>query len=356
MKLSSLWFRCGIACVVFCALLTTKLFGCMRSLASFKVPPSFRVSVWNDTNPAPGIAIEIFKDEPSVEGVKPTPVLTLQTDQDGSAEVKYLAPGVYVVATVGPGQGSAAYAVVAANHSKPSSEIKLEWPSSSAKGILRAKTLTGVLASNNPLTPFENIHAELWAAGAQKPLAVQDIGMDGHFQFKETKPGIYILRIRGQRKKARYDSQVEGDIPVELLPATKNSQEPLSLYLGMSDCGITYDSCPVPSADTLPTRRLQVYDPAGSIIRYSEYRVLNPTGAEVAAGSTGSNGIVELPLELNGMATLIVTRTGSPVYELPLDLIDPTDTAEYLFVTMGVQGYGGSNCSAEHLENNATQK
>ena len=353
MKLSSLWFRCGIACVVFCALFSTKLFGCMRSLERFKVPPSFRVSVWNDAKPVSDITIEAYKDEPSVEGVKPTPVLTLKTGQNGSAEVN-LAPGVYVIATTGPGQGSAAYAVVATNHSKPSSEIKLEWPLSSARGILRAKTLMGVLASNNPLTPFENIHAELWAAGVQGPLGVQDIGMDGHFQFKETKPGIYILRIRGQRKKARYDSQVEGDIPVELLPAAKGSQEPLSLYLGMSDCGITYDSCPVPSADALPTRRLQVYDPLGSVITYSEYRVLNPAGAEVAAGSTGSNGMVELPRELSGMLTLVVKKTGSAVFTLPLNLISPTDPAPYLFVTMGVQGYGGDQCSTEHLEKNAT--
>jgi hypothetical protein len=211
-----------------------------------------------------------------------------------------------------------------------------------------------VLASNNPLAPFENIRAELWTAGVQEPLAVQDIGMDGHFQFKETKPGIYILRIRGQRKSARYNSQIEGDIPLELLPAAKDSQESLSLYLGTSDCGITYDRCPVPRAEALPTRRLQVYDPIGSIITYSQYRVLNPAGAEVAAGSTGSNGIVELPHELNGIVTLLVTKTGSPVFELPLDLIDPTDTAKYLVVTMGVQGYGGDQCSKAVLEKNAT--
>jgi hypothetical protein len=354
MNLSSPRFRSLIAWALFCALFSAKLLGCMRSLASVKVPPSFRVSVWNDAKSVPGIAIAVYEDGFSVEGVKPIPVLTVQTDQSGIAEVKDLAPGVYVIATTGPGQGSAAYAVVATNHPKPNSEIKLEWPSSSARGILRTNTLTGVLASNNPLAPFENVHAELWATGVQEALAVQDIGMGGHFQFKETKPGIYILRIRGQRKKARYDSQVEGDIPLELLPAAKNSQESLSLYLGMSDCGITYDSCPVPSADTLPTRRLQVYDPLGSIITYSEYRVLNPAGAEVAAGSTGSNGMVELPHELNGKVTLVVTRTGSAVFTLPLDLIAPTDPAPYLFVTMGVQGYGGDQCSAEHLEKNAT--
>jgi hypothetical protein len=353
MKLTRPWSRGVSACIVFCALFSAKLFGCVRSLERFKVPTSFRVSVWNDAKSVPGIPIAVYKDGPSVEGVKPIPVLTLQTDHTGSAEVKDLAPGVYVIATTGPGQGSAAYAVVATNHSKPSNEIKLDWPSS-LLGIINAKTLTGVLASNNPWTPFENIHAELWTAGVQEPLAAQDLGMDGHFQFNETKPGIYILRIRGQRKNARYDAHVEGDIPVELLPAANDSQDPLSLYLGMSDCGITYDSCPVPSADTLPTRRLQVYDPLGSVITYSEYRVLDPAGAEVATGSTGSNGIVELPRGLNGMATLFVKKTGSPVFTLPLDLIPPTDPAPYLWVTMGVQGYGGDQCSAEHLEKHAT--
>ena len=46
-------------------------------------------------------------------------------------------------------------------------------------------------------------------------------------------------------RKAQYDSQVEGDIPLELRTGDKNSQEPLSLYLGMTTCGITYESCPV---------------------------------------------------------------------------------------------------------------
>lgn len=335
-------------------LFSARLFGCVSSPADVNVPPSFHVSVWYGAKAVPGIPIEVYNNAALyIESVKPLPVLSLQTDQNGNAEIMNLAPGVYLIQTTGPGRGSAVYAHVAINHSKPTSEIKLEWPYS-ARGILRAKTLTGVLASNNPLAPFENIHAELWAAGVQEPLAVQDIGTDGHFQFNETKPGLYILRIRGQRTNAQYDPKVEGDIPVELLPATKNKQEPLSLYLGMTDCGITYDSCPVRSADVLPTRRLQVYDPLGSIITYSEYRVLNPAGAEVAAGSTGSNGIVELPHSLNGMVTLIVTKTGSPVFELPMELIDPTDPAKYLFVTMGVQGYGGSNCSAAHLEKNAT--
>lgn len=353
MKLTGPWFRGVSACIVFCALFSAKLFGCVRSMERFKVPPSFRISVWNDAKSVPGIDISVYKDGPFVPGVKPIPVLTLQTDHTGRAEVKDLAPGVYVIATAGPGQGSGAYAVVATNHPKSSNEIKLDWPSS-VRGIISAKTLSGVLASNNPWAPFENIHAELWAEGVQVPLAAQDLGMDGHFQFNETKPGIYILRIRGQRKKARYDSQVEGDIPMELLPATKNSQVPLSLYLGMSDCGITYDSCPIPSVDALPTRRLQVYDPLGSVIKYSEYSVVNPAGAEVAAGSTGENGMVELPHELSGMATLVVKKTGSAVFTLPLDLISPTDPAPYLFVTMGVQGYGGDQCSAEHLEKNAT--
>jgi hypothetical protein len=342
-------FICLVATALVFMVLPWCAEACTISLANVQVFSDFRVVVQHGATPIPGIQVEVY--DSSEAGSKP--ILSLLTGSDGAAEIHNLRTGAYMVNTKGPGAYGAVYAIVSTKLEKRENQISFEWPSPMFK-VLKTRTLGGRLASNNPLTPFENIHAELWAAGGQEPLAVQDIGVDGHFQFRETKPGIYILRVRGQRKNARYGSQVEGDIPLELQKAKKKSQEPLSLYLGMSGCGITYDHCPVPSADALPTRRLQVYDPLGSIITYSEYRVLNHAGAEIAAGSTGSNGIVELPLELNGTATLIVTKTGSPIFELPLYLMPPTDTAEFLTVVMGIQGYGGDNCSAANLEKNAT--
>jgi hypothetical protein len=325
-------------------------------MATVQVSSDFRVAVQHGTTPIPGIQVEVYDDadlRSSGSAAAANPILSLLTGNDGTIEIHNLRTGVYVVETKGPGAGSAVYAVVSTKPGQRDSQISLEWPSPLME-VLKTKALTGELASNNPWAPFENIHAELWAAGTHKPLAVQDTGARGHFHFEETKPGIYILRIRGQRKNIRYDSRVEGDIPLELIPAAANSQVPLALYLGMSTCGITYNSCPIPRTDGLPSRRLQVHDPLGMVIAHAKYRVLDHAGIEVTAGSTGSNGIVELPSELNGNVTLLVAGAGSTIFMLPLDLIPPTDTAEYLAVVMGVQGYGGDNCSAEHLEKNAT--
>jgi hypothetical protein len=344
-----------VTAVLIYVMLPWRADACSISLATVHVSPDFRVIVQHGTTPIPGIKLEVY-DQAELEGksgdAQWKPIQMLATGSDGAVEIHNLRPGRYLVETTGPGAGSAVYALVSTRPEKLSNEISLEWPTSRGE-IVKVKTLTGELASTNPWTPFENIHTELWAAGVREPLAVQDTGANGHFRFKETKPGIYILRIRGQQKNARYDSRVEGDIPFELLPAAKDSPETLSLYLSMTTCGISYSSCPSPSSNVMPSRRLQVHDPLGAVITQAKYRVLDSGGAEIAAGSTGSKGIVELSSELNGKVTLVVAGSGSKTFALPLDLIAPTDTAEYLFVEMGVQGYGGYRCSAASLEKNA---
>ena len=329
---------------------------CSVSLNKVLVTPDFRVIVSHGSTPIAGVQVEVYDTKEldrSGPGADWTPVMTLITSSDGAAEVKNLSKGVYLLETKGPGAGSAVYAEVSARHGKRSNQIELEWPGSRGE-ILKAKSLTGELASQNPWTPFENIHAELWTAGAREPMAVQDTGIGGHFQFEEAKPGIYILRIRGQQKGVSDDRQVEGEIPIELISSSTDSPDPLSLYLGMTSCGVTYRNCPNLSDGGMPTRRLQVHDPHGRVIDHAKYSVLTPDGAEIVTGSMGSNGIVELPSELNGKVILVVTAAGSPTFELPLELIEPTDTAEYLTVIMGVQGYGGHQCSPANLEKNAT--
>jgi hypothetical protein len=351
MKSFSRLFRCGVVCVMFCMFISAKLFGCVRSMASVKVPTNFRVSVWNDTKPAPGVAIEIYKDEPSVAGVKPTPVLTLQTDQNGSAEVKYLAPGVYVVATTGPGQGSAAYAVVATNHSKPSSEIKLEWPSSWES--LRVRALAGDLITNKPRSPFENIHLELWTAGVPRPLAVADTGPEGHFHFDESTPGIYILRVRGLQKDIAPDDQIQGDITIELSPSDPAATG-ISLRLDVTDCGITYSNCPFNAKPVaMASRRIQVLNVPGTAefptINGAEYKLLNDHGVSIAEGTTDKNGIAQLPTEATGRTTLIVASPLMTTFQLPLDLLTPVAAAPDLAITLKQL----DECSTASLEINA---
>jgi hypothetical protein len=245
------------------------------------------------------------------------------------------------------------YAIVSTNQISPAAGITLQWPFS-WQGTLKSRALAGKLASNNPWKPFEKIHVELWRDGAALPIATADPDTEGGFHFSETNPGIYVLRIRGEQKNVRPDWQVEGDIPIELLPNDQSAPQSLTLYLSESSCGIQYNSCPIPDAMELPSRRLQVNDPLGAVIAHANYRVLSATGTDLATGVTDSKGIVELPSELNGKVTLVVASPGFALFSLPLDLIAPDDPAPYLAVIMGVQGYGGDQCSKAFLEKNAT--
>lgn len=324
-------------------------------MARVKVPPNFRVSVWNAAKPAPGIAIEVYKDEPSVEGVKPIPVLTLQTGQDGSAQVKYLAPGVYVIATTGPGQGDAAYAVVATNHPKPVSEIKLQWPYSSQE-TLKVRALAGDLISNKPWSPFENIHLELWTAGASSPLAVADTGPEGHFHFDESRQGIYILRVRGQQKDIPPDDQVQGDITIELSPSDPDASG-ISLRLDVTDCGINYSNCPFNAKPVaIASRRIQVLNVPGTAefptIEGAQYKLLNDHRVSIAEGITDKNGMAQLPSNVMGRTTLIVASPLMATIQLPLDLLTPVADAPDLAITLKQL----DECSTASLEKHAPQK
>jgi hypothetical protein len=245
------------------------------------------------------------------------------------------------------------YAIVSANQSSPASGITLQWPFT-WQGTIKTRSLAVKLASNNPWKPFKKIHVELWTAGAALPLDVADPDTQGDFHFRETDAGIYILRVRAEQKRVDPEWQVAGDIPIELLPNDHTAPQSLTLYLSESDCGIQYNSCPVPdSAGMLPSRRLQVHDPLGAVIAHAKYRVLSPAGEELATGDTDSNGLIELPSELKGKVTLVVASPGFALFSLPLDLITPDDPAPFLFIEMGVQGYGGESCSTASLEKNA---
>jgi hypothetical protein len=327
---------------------------CSVSLSTVRVSPNFRVMVQHGTVPIPDISVEIYDKadlEKSQGETDWKPILTLLTGQDGAAGVHNLAPGSYLVQTRGPGAGSAVYARVLAKGHKTSNEISLEWPFS-WRGILKIRTLAGELASNNPWTPFQNIHMELWTAGATTPLAVEDTGVEGHFHFNEAKPGIYILRIRGQQKGVGDQWQVKGDITIELSPSA-DLPDSLSLHLSETSCGLTYSSCPVPNVVAVASRRIKILDPLGAVIANAKYELLNQRGEALASGSTDSDGIAELSSELLGKMTLVIASPGFSLLKQPLELAAPDIHASDLLVSMALHG-DKNQCSAVTLEKHAT--
>ncbi|HEY1528050.1 MAG TPA: carboxypeptidase-like regulatory domain-containing protein [Candidatus Angelobacter sp.] len=328
---------------------------CWVSLATVRVTPTFRVFVLHGSDPVSGIEVEVFDNadlERTHGEAEWKPILTLFTGPDGAVDVQKLRSGRYLIETKGPGKGSATYAEVSTGHGKASNRITLAWPFSS-DGILKTKALAGQLASNNPWIPFQDIHVELWTAGAKTPIAAENTGAEGHFHFEQTAPGIYILHVRGQQKGVGDNWQVDGDIPLELSPSAVNVPELLSLQLAESSCGISYSSCPAPNIVAMTSRRIRVRDPLGAVIAHAEYELDDRSSAIKAHGSTDSNGIAELPPDLLGNMTLVIASPGFTLLKQPLDLRAFDANAGDLLVSMAVNGFD-NQCSAVSLEKHAT--
>jgi hypothetical protein len=352
-----------VACTVWFSLLLTisaTACACSVSLAKVHVASDFRIIVSHGSMPISGIKVEIYNEEelPRLQdGAEWKPILTLITSPDGVAEVKNLDKGVYLLETKGPGGGSAVYAEVSDNSDKSSNQVLLQWPSSRGE-ILKIRSLSGELVSNDPWIPFENINVELWAAGLEKPLAVTDTGAQGRFHFSETRPGLYVLHIRGYQKKARR-SQIEGGLPVELAPSAPDALASLALRLDETTCGIQYSRC-VPNKTPIATasRLLKVmYEPGMSEypgIESAKYRLLDEHGASIAEGTTDHEGNAQLPSDFVGKGTLLVASPLLTTAQQAVDLLAPDVSAPDLVVTMMPIVEGDNQCSTVSLEKHAT--
>jgi hypothetical protein len=333
---------------------------CSYSLARIHVSPDFRVIVSHGSKPLPGIRVEVYDEGERHQGdaaAKRKPVLTLVTSRDGIAEIKTLDKGIYLVETIGPGGGSAVYAIIGDRPDKISSEITLQWPFS-LNGTVKTSSFSGALASDDPWKPLQDVHVELWAPGLEKPLAMQDTDPQGRFRFGVTRPGIYVLRVLGRQDDLNPDYGIGGEISVELDPSAPDALASLSLHLRMSTCGIQYSNCP--AADrTIATasRRIKVMHEPG-VSEYPEvdnakYKLLDDRGSSMAEGTTDNGGIAELPSEAMGKATLVVASSGLTAIQQPLELLLPDKSAPDLVVTMTSIG-GSDSCSAVSLEKHAT--
>ena len=332
-------------------------YACWITLPTVQVPSSFRVLVQHGALPIAGIRVNVFdyaELEKSHGETDWKPILTTVTDASGTVQIENLGLGRYLVETKGAGGGSAVDAVVSRKNKKNRYQLALEWPFR-WREMIKVRALAGNLSSNDPWTPFENLHVELWTAGAQTPLAVEEIGKEGKFHFNEAQPGIYIIRIRGHQNDVGPTWQVEGEIPFELSPSAGDLPESISLDLAMTSCGIEYSNCPIPNVVALSSRRIRLVDPLGAVIVRAKYKLLDASGAELAQGAPDSTGIADLPPELQGRVTLVVHSIGFTRLNQPLDLLAPLapqSGARTLRVSMTL--HGSDQCSSVSLEKHAT--
>jgi hypothetical protein len=342
--------------VLFVALPWT-LQACVRSTPIVKVSGDFHVIVRHEETPIAGIQVDIYDEELSQSNAELPwkPVLSLITSNDGTAETRNLAKGRYLAAIKGPGGGYAVHVEITGKGGKLSNEVPLYWPFSPS-GLLKTRSLSGALVSNDPWKPIQNVEVQLWAVGIDSPLAIENTGPQGGFNFKEVRPGLYVVRIRGRQNGVEPHNQIAGDLAVELSSSARDALDSISLRLDMTDCGLTYSACPAGNDKPIAaaSRRIQVLYPPGMAeyptIDGARYKLLNDKGASIAEGTTDKNGLADLPSDAMGSTTLIVASPGLTTLQQRLDLLVPKTGAIQLAVTLN----GLEKCSTVTLEKNAT--
>jgi hypothetical protein len=334
-----------------CALVLLGLFipadACEISLGSVHVTSDFQIMVRHVQQPIGGITVAIYRSK-GVDGeIEKDPLLRLVTDKNGTTKVRDLRDGTYMVATEGPGQGAAVYAIVGwGAKGKAKNEVVLGWP---AKEIIQTKRLSGQLLNSNVRTPFEktvgSAQLELWTAGVQAPIALESTTPDGQFQFLQSSPGIYILRV-----KAR--GGPEGEIALDLQPSTADGIEFLTLHLLETSCGLTYRHCHSTASIDLASRYVGVVTPKGVPFKSAAYRIEDRQGNLLAEGETDGEGGALIPADVEGDVRLELARGEISVDQsVRLKALANVPSRHQV---MGIHFDGV--CSSLSLENHATSQ
>lgn len=291
-------------------LLTSHASACAISYLLVDVNPSFHVLVKHGNQPISGIGVAVYGTRGTDRELEDKPFLHLVSDKNGTINVASLKPGTYFIATEGTGQGSAFYAVLGdKRRSKAKDEVSLEWP---ARTVIRTKHLAGKLLDANDWSTFEmslaNAELELWKPGTLTPIAKQTISREGRFEFQTTAPGLYILRLKGGFH--------EGEIGLDLSPASSDAVDEVKLHLTETSCGLMYQQCPAWKPLELRSSNLTFLEATGKPWQRAAYRLERRDGALVAQGSTDENGKSALSEILAGEFRLVLAKPANSVEQL----------------------------------------
>ena len=320
---------------------------CVIEFGTVHVTPTFQIIMRHAQQPIGGITVAIYRAKRVQGETEKEPFLRLVADKNGVIKVGDLNAGTYFVATEGPGQGAAIYAVVGSGEEgKARSEFAIEWPAQS--NIIKTNRLAGQLLNSNEWAPLEKTlgHAqiELWVAGATAPAATQTTSEDGRFQFKESLPGIYILRVKGDH---------EGEIALDLVPAKSEPFEFLTLHLEETSCGLSYRRCPAAPSINLASPHINFVGPKGIPLSKTAYQVEDLQGQVLVSGETNDAGQIALPNDLQGNIRFRLAEPANSVDQpMHVSLGAANGTSSQIVFAVQFDGV----CSRLSLETYATPK
>ncbi len=325
-----------------CCLLVAHAGACVITYVLVDVNPSFHVTVKHEQRPVSGIAVAVYRTRGADRELEDKPFLQFVSDENGIIHVS-LKPGTYLIATEGPGQGSAVYAVVGdKKRNKRKDEVSLEWP---ARTTIRTRSLAGkLLDASHWSSSFEmslaNAELELWKPGNLSPVARQTSSWDGRFKFQIDEPGPYIVRVKG--------GSHEGEIGLDLLPASSDAVDEVKLHLTETSCGLGYQQCPAREPLELQSSNLKFLDSTGKPWRGASYRLEDSRGKLIAEGITDESGRSALGDGITGEFKIVLAK--------PFDSVEQIvrfNRHEHSSGTALIVQFDGV-CSHLSLEKNAT--
>jgi hypothetical protein len=292
--------------VIFAVLLLgemlTKSDACSIEFRSIHVAPSFQVRVQVLQHPIGGMGIALYRAKGIYEEVEKQPFIRMVTDGHGTARVKDLPDGFYVVEMEGPGGTSMVVVVGSKAKGDLKHSVTFEWPARTP--MIKTSRLAGRLLDSNFREPLErnlgNAQLELWTAGAQAPIATATASPDGHFQFTEKSPGVYVLHVSTK-------GDLQGEMAVELSPSDSNIPNFLSLHLKETSCGLQYRRCATPPVD-ITSREIQIVTAEGKPWTEADFQLEDGEGGLLAKGRTDNQGNLELPANVSGLGELRLAK------------------------------------------------
>ncbi len=290
-----------------CCLLVAHAGACVITYVLVDVNPGFHVTVNHGQQPIAGIVVAVYRTRGADREPEDKPFLQFVSDKNGAVSFPALRPATYLVATEGPGQGSAFYAVVGDKRiTKARDEVSLEWP---AKTVIQTRHLAGKLLDANNWSTFEislaDAQLELWKPGTLSPIAKQTSSWDGRVKFLTDEPGLYIVRVKG--------GSHEGEVGLDLSPASSDAVDEVKLHLMETSCGLMYQQCPAWKPLELRSSDLTFIDSKGKPWQKAAYRLENSRGQLVAEGSTDESGKSALSESLVGEFKLVMAKPANSV-------------------------------------------
>ncbi len=201
------------------------------------VNSTFRAVVTSGKTPVASIKVALSDETGKVMAER-------TTDKMGVALFRSLRTGTYSVSAVRSGMYADEEIEITAGDAKSLSDVALSWPPTE---VVRTRSLKGQFLcckrvgtqADGGYVPIFRADLHVMDGNTGKAVADGKTSEDGTFDLSTLTPGLYIVHLRWPMDKPTIQSELEGSIPIEVVP-NPEAPESVRLDVQFGGCGMSY--------------------------------------------------------------------------------------------------------------------